>query len=64
MKSSQTTRKLIEGSMMIALATVLSIFKLVEMPYGGSVTLASMLPVIIFAYRHGILWGLGAGFAH
>ena len=46
---------------MIALSTVLSLFKLAEMPYGGSVTLASMLPMIIISYRHGIFWGLGAG---
>ena len=46
---------------MIALATVLSMLKLAEMPYGGSITFASMLPMIIVSYRHGILWGLGAG---
>ena len=46
---------------MIALGTVLSILKLVEMPYGGSVTLASMLPIVIVAYRHGTKMGMGAG---
>lgn len=46
---------------MIALATVLSTLKLVDMPYGGSVTFASMIPVAIIAYRHGIFWGLGTG---
>ncbi len=55
------TRALVEGAMMISLATVLGIFKLVDMPYGGSVTIASMLPMIIFAYRHGVLVGIGAG---
>lgn len=64
MKSSKTTRILIEGAMMTALATVLSIFKLIDMPYGGSVTLASMLPIAIFAYRHGIGWGLAGGLSH
>ena len=58
MKSSKTTRILIEGSMMIALATVLSIFKLIDMPYGGSVTIASMLPIVIFSYRNGTAWGI------
>ncbi len=61
MKSSKTTRALIESAMMVALATVLSIFKIIEMPYGGSVTIASMLPVIILSYRHGMGWGLGGG---
>lgn len=51
---------LTEAGIMVALCTVLSLFKLLEMPYGGSVTFASMLPIIIFAYRHGIKWGVSA----
>lgn len=61
MKSSKTTRALIESAMMIALATVLSVLKIIEMPYGGSVTVASMLPIVILSYRQGIKWGLGGG---
>ena len=49
---------------MIALATVLSLIKIVHLPYGGSVTVASMLPIAIIAYRHGVSWGLLAGFVH
>ncbi len=64
MKSSKYTRALIEGAMMVALATVLSIFKVVDMPYGGSVTIASMLPIVILSYRHGPLWGLGGGLVY
>lgn len=55
------TKLLIESSLMVALATVLSVFVLVEMPYGGSVTAASMLPIIILSYRCGIGWGLAGG---
>ena len=51
---------LTECSTMIALSAVLSIVKLFEMPYGGSITLASMLPIVIIAYRHGPRVGLGA----
>ncbi len=58
-KSSKQIVAMIECSMMIALSTVFSLIKLVDMPYGGSVTIASMLPVVIAAYRHGFLWGLG-----
>lgn len=60
-KTISMTRKLTEGAIMIALATVLSLIKLVDMPYGGSVTCASMLPMVIIAYRHGIGFGLGTG---
>lgn len=54
-------RILAEGSMMIALATVLSMLKVIELPYGGSVTLASALPIALIGYRHGSLHGLFAG---
>ena len=57
----KSARALTEGAVMIALATVLSILKLVEMPYGGSVTPASMLPILIVSYRHGISTGLMTG---
>ena len=45
------TRRLIETAVMLALATVLSVLKIAELPYGGSVTFASMLPLAIIAYR-------------
>ncbi len=64
MYSKDKVRPLVEGAMMCALATVLSIIKIVEMPYGGSVTVASMLPMVILAYRHGTLWGLGSGLVY
>ena len=50
---------LTECAIMIALSTVLSILKIVDLPYGGSITAASMLPVVIAVYRHGTAWGLG-----
>lgn len=58
MKQSRI-RILTECSILIALASVLSVIKLVDMPYGGSVTPAAMLPILLFAYRHGTKWGLG-----
>lgn len=60
-KTAIMTKKLVESSIMIAFATVLSLFKLIDMPYGGSVTLASMLPMVIVSYRHGAVWGFGSG---
>ena len=59
--TKNSTKKLVESSVMIAFATVLSMLKLVDMPYGGSVTAVSMLPIVIVSYRHGILTGLGSG---
>lgn len=52
---------LVESAVLITVATVLSILKIVDLPYGGSVTIASMLPVVIISYRHGMGWGLTSG---
>lgn len=60
MKISKT-QALVESAIMIAIASMLSLIKIVDLPYGGSVTIASMLPIIIIAYRHGIGTGLTAG---
>ena len=54
------TLALSEAGIMIALSTVLAMLKLIDMPYGGSVTFAQMLPILIFAYRHGPKYGMGA----
>lgn len=62
--SLSRTRTLIECALMIAIATVLSNIKIFEMPYGGSVTLLSMLPLVLVSFRHGLRWGLLTGFAH
>lgn len=61
--SKSKTLTLVEGGMLIALATVLSYIKLFEMPQGGSITL-EMIPIVIMGYRHGTKWGLGTGFVH
>ncbi|MBE6582521.1 MAG: energy-coupled thiamine transporter ThiT [Ruminococcaceae bacterium] len=47
-----------ECAIMIALATILSLIKVFELPWGGSITAASMLPLVIVGYRHGIKWGI------
>lgn len=55
------TRKLIECAIMIAIGTVLSLIKITDLPFGGSVTAVSMLPMIIVSFRHGLGWGFGSG---
>ncbi|MCR5767344.1 MAG: energy-coupled thiamine transporter ThiT [Lachnospiraceae bacterium] len=61
MNSTSNSKKITEASVMLATATVLSLAKLIDLPYGGSVTIACMLPIIIISYRHGIKWGLMTG---
>lgn len=52
------TLKLVEGAIMIALAVVLSFIKFKFLPFGGSITLVSMMPIMIYSIRHGIAWGM------
>lgn len=59
--NNNRTKMLVEGGIMIAFAYVLSMIKVYEMPNGGSVTAASMLPIIIFAIRWGAKPGLFVG---
>lgn len=56
------TSVLVEGAVMVALATVLSYIRVFHLPWGGSVTLLSMLPVAIFSIRHGVRFGVLASF--
>ena len=59
-KRNEHLRALSESALMIALATALGFIKIIDMPYGGAVTVASMLPVAIISYRHGVGRGLFA----
>lgn len=62
-----TTKKITTSALMIALATVLMwASKLIPAPWlqGGSVTLASMVPIIIIGIMFGTRWGLLASLAY
>lgn len=61
---SQKTKTLVLGGLIVALATVLSFIKVYELPYGGSITLVSMLPIMLYGFLCGPKWGLLAGFTH
>jgi thiamine transporter len=63
-KGSWTMREISAGAMCLALAFLLSFIKLWQMPQGGSVTLASMLPIMLFAYAYGTPKGLIVGLAY
>ena len=56
------TKRLVTSAMLIAVATVLSLLKLFELPFGGTVTVASMMPVVLIAYFYGTKWGLFSAF--
>lgn len=61
---SVKTKRITESAMLLAVAIVLELVSkmfIPEMPFGGQVTLVSMLPMVLISYRHGVKWGLVAG---
>lgn len=59
-----TAKMIAFGALAISLSFVLSCFRLYRMPQGGSVTPASMLPLMLFAAAYGVAPGLLAGLAY
>lgn len=57
------TRMMVYGGLCISLAFVLSYIRIFHWPQGGSITPASMLPLVIFASMFGVVPGIIAGIA-
>ncbi len=45
------TKKLVTSAMMISIATVLSLIQPFQLPFGGGITLASMMPIVLIGYN-------------
>lgn len=58
-----TSLQLVESALMIAVATVASMVK-IDLPFGGGVTILSMLPLILISHRYGWPWGLLTAFTY
>ena len=63
-RKTWTAKSLAYAALSIALAFVLSYVKLFRMPNSGSVTLASMLPLMLFSAAYGVGPGLLASAAY
>ncbi|MDD4797156.1 MAG: energy-coupled thiamine transporter ThiT [Eubacteriales bacterium] len=59
-----TAGMLSTGALCVAVSFVLSCITLYRLPNGGSITPASMLPILLFAYLYGAVPGLAAGLIH
>ena len=55
------TKAVTLSALLVALATGLGMLKLFEMPYGGTVTVFSMLPIVLCGYFLGTRRGVMAG---
>ena len=66
--SSSKTKMLVEGGLVIAMAQILSMYVIYQMPQGGAVKAANLVPLLIYAYRWGgragILTGIAYGIVH
>lgn len=65
MKANYTetkTFKLVFSALMVAMATVLSVISdfipFLSLPFGGSITIFSMVPLILIAQMYGMGWGV------
>ena len=63
-RKTWTAKSMAYAALSVALAFVLSYIKIWRMPNSGSVTLASMLPLMLFAAAYGVGPGLLAGAAY
>lgn len=62
LKKSENLQAMIEAAVMLALSLALKTFTPFKLPFGGSVTLCSLLPICVLSYRRGLKWGFGTGF--
>lgn len=63
----QSTVRLVESALLIAIAAVIELVSKtlgLELPFGGTITLASMFPIVLIAYKYGTKWGLLSGFTY
>ena len=63
-KRKLTVRALTESALLIALASILSMFAVFKLPNGGSVTIGSMIPIILISIKHPFSWSLTTAFAY
>ena len=53
------TLALVETAVLVALGFALSYVQFKVVPYGGAITAASMLPILLIGIRRGLPWGIG-----
>ncbi len=61
-------RRLTVSAVMLALATVLAVvcalIPFLNFPFGGGLTIASMLPIVLVSYMYGVKWGFFTSFTY
>ena len=60
----RNVRMLCECAIMLALAVALSYVKIFALPFDGSITLLSMLPICLISIKYGVAQGLSVAFLY
>jgi len=58
------TKRLAFAGICVAMSFVLALIKVKPVQYGGSITLASFVPILIYAYVYGVADGCMVGLIH
>ena len=61
---TEKTKRLTLSGVLIALGTVLSLLAVFKWPWGGSITVCSMLPLAVLGYTYGTKWGFASGLVY
>ena len=64
-KREETIKRLVVSAVMLGVATTLELvsnFLPLELPFGGRITLVSMLPIVLVGYMYGVSQGLFTAF--
>lgn len=64
MEKKTDAKKLALSAVMIALSAGLSMIRIIQLPFGGSVTLFGMLPVCMISIMYGARWGVFNAFVY
>lgn len=66
MKKKEQVLRMVESALLLALGVILELVSRIipGLPFGGQITIVSMLPIVLISYRHGVRWGLLSGFAY
>lgn len=62
------TKKLVLSAILVALGTGISLIceyiPFLNLPFGGTITIASLLPIVLIGYLFGPSWGFGSAFVY
>lgn len=71
MKNANKTsnvRKLVTSAMLIAVGTAISfvceLIPFLNLPFGGTITICSLLPIVVISWMYGPGWGFGSAFVY